>query len=247
MQFSDTTNKNGLIQKVEFYANLGDGAVSGNSTLLKQVTQSINDWQNKIITMILASQDDWDFDDSSATDYPVATTPLVAGQRDYTFPTSLNLLKVKRIDVTYDGTNWYRAEMFDSGEIGLGMGNDANTDARYSKNKPAYDLKSNAIWLYPEASSADVSAGATVRVEFQRDVTQFASTDTTAKSSLPLAFQPMIAQGAAYEFCAANELPGRAQGLLLMLQDGEARLKQFYGRRDNDGFSALKAGYVNYE
>ena len=36
--FSDTTNKNGLIQECEFWTNLGDGTISGDTTLLAQFT-----------------------------------------------------------------------------------------------------------------------------------------------------------------------------------------------------------------
>jgi len=86
LPFSDTTNKNGLIQRCETYTGLGDGGISGNAVLLKQFTALLNSATYKAITMIFDSQDDWDFDDNSiTTTYPIVTRALVAGQRDYKF------------------------------------------------------------------------------------------------------------------------------------------------------------------
>src|SRR5579872_319914 len=110
LQFSDTSaSRNGLLQDCEDNLNLGVTGITSNTNLLSTFTRYINTWYHKVVTMILEAQDDWDFDDLNNTDYPVATTPLVANQRDYTFPASLKILKIKRVDISYDSTNWFRA------------------------------------------------------------------------------------------------------------------------------------------
>ena len=80
MQFSDTTNLNGLIQRCELLTGLGDTGISGDATLLKHFTSLINQTYHKVVTMILQSQDEWDFDDKNHTDYPILTTDLVVSQ-----------------------------------------------------------------------------------------------------------------------------------------------------------------------
>ena len=55
MQFSDTTNKNGIIQQIEFRTNLGDTGISGDATLLKQFTGQINDAYMKAVGIIIAA------------------------------------------------------------------------------------------------------------------------------------------------------------------------------------------------
>jgi len=191
--------------------------------------------------MILASLDDWDFDDSNNTDYPVATTSLVASQRDYTFPTSLKILTIKRVDVSYDGTNYYEATPFDSSAPTFGLGNDSLTDANFSTSKPFYDLKANAIWLYPAATA---NTG-TLRIEFYRDISEFASTDTTKTPGFDTPFHRLLSLGAAYDYAMARGLE-TAPNIGTQLADMEIRMKQYYGKKDMDSHIALNSAYISY-
>ncbi len=242
MQFSDTSTKNGLIQDCEFLTGLGDATITGDSALFAIFTRSINQWYQKVVTMILDSQDSWDFDDINFTDYGVATANLVASQRDYTLPASLNLLKIKRVDVTYDGTNWYKAEPFDINETGLGVGNDTAFDANFDSSKPFYDMKANAIWLYPRPSSS-VTNG--MRVEFMRSIDEFTVSDTTQKPSIDAGFHRMLSAGASFDWAVAKGL-SNANTLSALLTDYENRLRTYYGRKNVDEQVVLKAGYVDY-
>jgi hypothetical protein len=245
--FSDTTNKAGLIQRCEILTGLGDTGISGNATLLKQFTGLINSAYQKVVTMILDAQDDWDWDDtgttdgstSTRTDYPVGTIAMVASQRDYTFPASLKMLKVKRVDVTYDNVNYYKAELFDSASTAYGVGNDTTVDGRFSKAAPVYDLKANSIWIYPTASASEVTAGAKVRIEFFREPSEFASTDTTKTPGIDTPFQPLIAILASFEYSLGHDLK-RADRLALTAQDYEGRLRTYYSKKDDAQVLALK-------
>jgi len=238
MQFSDTSTRQGLVQDCEDLCNLGATGISGNSTTLQTFTRYINQWYQKTVTMILEAQDDWDFDDINKTDYPVATTPLVANQRDYTLPASLKVLKVKRVDVTYDGTNYYRAAAIDSGAYSQPLGNDTLVDAQFSTSDPRYDVKGNSIWLYPRASS---STG-TLRVEFFREPTEFTTASTTAEPGFDEPFHRILSLGASFEYAMSKQLPFK-QDLFTMLQDMEARLKRYYGRKNEDTVLVMKSVY----
>lgn len=210
---------------------------------------STNRWMHKIWTMILSSVDGWDIDDFNQTNYPIATTPLVAGQRDYAFPTSLKALGIKRVDVTYDGVTYYKCEPWDSSETGLGLGSDTNTDARFSKNKPFYDIRANAIFLYPEASAADVSAGALLRIEYAREALEFSSGDVSTGTKVPgfdTPFHMMIALGMCYDWCVAKNLFNEATLIMNELNDYEVRLRTHYGIRDEDTKYMFQAAFVNY-
>lgn len=140
MVYNDISTKNGLIQLVEDYSNLGDGVISGDTTLLKKTTVRVNETINDIILEIMKSQDNFDWDDPTRTDFAVATTPLVALQRDYQFD-NLSFLKIKRMDITWDNVNWYRATSFDSTTHEDGLGNDTITDTRFQLTEPKYDPK----------------------------------------------------------------------------------------------------------
>ncbi len=43
MQYNNVTEKNGIIQRVEMLTGMGDGAISGDAVLLKQVTGLVNE------------------------------------------------------------------------------------------------------------------------------------------------------------------------------------------------------------
>lgn len=204
----------------------------------------INSWQHKVVsTMIYGSQDESDFDDQRNTTYPEKTTPLVAGQRDYSIPVSEKVVAIKRVDVSWDGgTTWYRAEPIDSNEIPYGIGRNSDTaaqntlDGNFEKTSPKYDTKANAIFLYPRPTQADEDAGALVRVQWQREITEFTSAELTTGTVVPgfdSAFHPMLYLGPSLEYCMANNLP-QTKNIASMLQDLEARLVRVYGSKQKD-------------
>lgn len=232
MQFNDTTNKNGLIQKCERLTNLGDGAISGDSTLLAYFTADINETQYELITEIMKSQDTFEWDDPNRTDYPIATTPLVASQRDYNFD-SISFLKLRRVDVSYDGTTYYRATPFDSSAYLKGMGNDTDVDGDFSKTSPKYDPKAFGLWLYPMASTADVTAGGKLRIEFTRAFDEFTVADTTQQPPIDRPFHELIAVGAAYRWLLDKD-SDKANKLLAQYQKGIENLKRYYNNRNED-------------
>ncbi len=88
LSFSDTTNKNGLLQDAEFMLNLGDAGITGDSSaqaLPKVFTRLINKWLHRLVAFIFLSQDDWTWDDTSNAYYPIANRNMVATQQDYLF------------------------------------------------------------------------------------------------------------------------------------------------------------------
>jgi hypothetical protein len=246
MVFSDTTGKSGLIQLCENYTGLKDGAISGNATSLAQFTAFLNNAVQKTVSMIISSQGDWDFDDSANSDYPISTTPGTTN-RDYSFPVSLKILKVKRVDASYDGSNTYQARPLDSASLpDTQVGNDAALDAFFSTGSPVYDLKSNALWLYPRFTQDQVDAGAFLRVEYVREVSgTFATTDTTKVAPIDSYFHPLIALLASYDWSIAN-LPNQLGILAPLIVDWEARLKEYYGKKQMEQAMSITANPVNY-
>lgn len=260
MQFSDTTNDTGIIQDITFLTGVDLNAYS-----LKDRTRNINQWYQKIITMILSSQDEWDFDDTAnLTGYPTATRPLVASQRDYLFSTALwNLLgregaaagsnaaisplMIKRVDICYDGVGntCYKAEMFDSGEYGKGLGNSTNEDSDFNKASPFVDVRDGGIWLYPMASASNVANSGVLRVEFVRNVDIFTTADTTQEPAIDPNFHRMLSLGASFDYAVAK---GRENGSALQVQliDFENRLRNYYGKKVKDRQIIMKQAFVDY-
>lgn len=243
MDFSNTTTKAGIIQRYERHSLLGDGVVSGDTTLLRQVTADINEVLYELTGDIILSSDDFDWDDPTRSDFPIATTPLVAGQRDYQFD-SISFLKLKRVDITYDGVNYYRAEPFDSATYQEGLGNDTNTDANFDKSHPKYDPKSFGFWLYPRASAADVAAGAKARIEYTRAYDEYTYDDTTKQPPIERPWHDLIAIGAALrlptlpndQYLKLSKLYGERvpAGNGYTFTGGRAAMVSSYGSRNED-------------
>lgn len=231
----------------------------------------INMWYQKIVSMILESQDDTNFDDNRQTNYPIATRLLVAGQRDYAFSTAswslsgkeggsvtssqaLLPLKIKRLDVSYDSVNYFRATPFDDGVPFWGFGNQTQEDSNMIPTAPRYGVKYNSVFVYPAAVASQVSAGAIMRLELERAVIAFsqsadyngaAMSTSTSIPGIDLPWHPMIAYGAAYEYANANNLP-QLQNIKQDLQDWEARVRIAYGRKDLDTLLAMRPAYDSF-
>jgi hypothetical protein len=218
--------------------------------------------------MILASQDEWDIDDINTTGtYPTATRAMAA-RRDYAFSAALwsligkeggsagsnaaiNPLKIKRVDLTYDNSTYYKAEPIDDGQIEIGLGNDANADSYFSKTTPRYDVRDNALWIYPMPSSTDVSNGGKIRLTIIREPLEFSSAEVTTGTKEPgfdEAFHVMIALGMIWDWCSAKGgtspvLTALKKDVQMELQDYEARLKQHYGSKQQDRKYTLNSIY----
>lgn len=219
----------------------------------------INLWYQKVADMILGSQDDSDWDDPRRTTYPVQTTPMIANQRDYPIPVSERMLKLKRVDISYDGSNSYRADPFDTGAFpqGIKFSNsssvDANFDANFIRQAPKYDFSYNAIWISPMPVAADVTAGGFIRAEWFRSVQPFTTsdyssviTDSTVIPGFDESFHMILAYGAAYEKANSDLLP-QADRIEKDLADWETRLRVAYGRKDLDTRNSLQVDYqVSY-
>lgn len=232
-----------------------DVSSSGYPTATRLI--DINSWYHKIVsTMIYGSQDESDFDDQRNSTYPIKTVPLVADQRDYSIPVSEKVVAIKRVDISYDGgTTWNRATPLDSNELEQGMGRFTDTtaentlDGYFTKSAPKYDTKHNALFIFPRATTADVTAGALMKVEWQREITEITSGEVTTGTLVPgfdSAFHPMLAYGPAFEYATINNLP-TAKSYGIILQDYEARLNKVYGSKQKDREIQLNGAFENYK
>lgn len=225
---------------VSFRANTNTTDYSAANRLL-----STNKWYQKTVSMILSAMDEWDWDDVNNTTYPVGTTSLVSGQRDYSFPDSFKILQVKRVDVTYDGSTWYQAQPVESSLLDMSLGDEATVDTKFQITEPKYDLKGNAVFLYPRPSDSTGS----IRIEYLREPAEFTSAEVTTGTKEPgfdALFHPIIALGMCYDWFVAKGRMDQAELVQAEINDYEARLKQHYGDKDkstNFQFTAINENY----
>lgn len=242
MVYSDTSGGQGLIQDCESLTNLGRGNISGNTELLQDFTRFINNRYYLAQSIILESQSEWDFDDNNKSDYPIITRGLVANQQDYPLPISdEKLLKVKRLEITYDGTSWNKAWPIDLKEVNSETSS-SNSDTRFSLTHPRYDIQFGSIFLYP---IPDTTVASALKMWISREVDVFTVSDTTKEPGFAKLFHNYLSVGASYDWALFKNLPTR-NALKDKLDDIEIRMRKFFSSQQQDrrvGFTLLEEDY----
>ena len=250
--FNDTTNKRGIIQAIERRIFPGDeNRISGNATLLAEFTADINLALDKVTALIIAAGGTWQWDDSNFTDYPIITTDLVAGQRDYSVTTDesgkliLDIYKVlakdentglyrelypvdaQSVEQPHDGYRWGAQ----SGVLGAYNGVNSLTDGGNEQGIPnRYDKTANGIFLdlIPSYNSTDG-----LKVYINREASYFTTTDTTKKPGFAGPFHDYLAVEPSFKY-ASIHTQSNAQAFQNEMLVMEAKIKEYYGNRERD-------------
>ncbi len=190
---------------MEFWTNLGDAAISGNSTLLKIMTARINAAFDRIMPLVLSYCDHLRWDDTNHTDKPIATFALTSGQADYKFTTddnSLNVLNITAVRILPSAT---ATDYVDLERLTLDdpIASEVMSPNSTNSGTPSYFLEhGNNLYLYPEPN---FTASAGIKVFFERDPSYFVSSDTTKKPGIPRPFHSLLALYPAYDWLLVNK------------------------------------------
>lgn len=249
MQLSDTTDYNGILQRCEHYTNLGLGTITGDTDLKKQFINHVNTAQHDMFFIAMEAADAWDVDDHKYTDRKVFTTPLTTN-RDYTIDFTERILEWERVDISWDSSEYFKANPIDTTEIPFGVGNADDVDSNFEKEDPRYDTRGNQLLIYPKADSSDVSAGGEIRMEWTREPNEFAldGSDDSEESFLPRTFHEHLAIRAAYKWLIVNK--PQNESLLSRLEAeigrGEEAIENHFNSRESDRQYAMSSAIDPY-
>jgi hypothetical protein len=238
--FNDTTNKSGIIQQLERKCGFNDGDISGNTLRMAQFTADINLAMDTVAAKIFKLGGTWQFDDSNHTNYPILTTDLVAGQRDYAFTADDSgniILGIYKVLVLRDGEykeinpvdQQSRTEDVDT------LTNGADLEGAVTR----YDKTANGIFLdlVPEANVTDG-----LKIYVNREPSYFTVSDTTKKPGFDGLVHEYLVYEVAYKYARDKRLPNKndlKEGLAME----EEKLNNRYGRRERDISRDLKPYY----
>jgi hypothetical protein len=209
MQYSDTTNKNGIIQDEEILLGFGDGGISGDTTRLKQMT-SLNNlaYHKASIKFIQNSSPGFIWDDLNYTsNFPRGSQDLVVGQKDYALPTAtgtysaanastlLTVLKIAVLDS--NGQEKVLAESSAS---------EAELNTYYNTNgqPEVYKLINGSVKVWPAPASGQVTTTNGLVIYFQRSVSEFVYNDTTKTPGIPVPFHRFISLQGSLDYAATH-------------------------------------------
>ena len=231
LQFSDTTNKSGILQKIERLCKLGDGYITGNAIRLKEWTADVNLALDKVLSIIFKIGGRLQFDDSNHVDYPFITTALTANQRDYTFTTDEQgnlILDIYRVMIKDENGVYFEIFPVDqqSDEYTNGFWSGQNATGIPSR----YDKTANGIFLDCIPSYTQ-SEG--VKIFINREGSYFISTDTTKKAGFAGLYHKFLALEPAYEYAYINDLKNK-NDIKTELLEMERDIKKHYRDRSKD-------------
>jgi hypothetical protein len=173
--------------------------------------------------------DDWDFQGE------ISTTDLENAVNEYAFPS--DILKIKRIELSYDGTTWRKATFFDVNQKQGGLTGNETKD--YAENDPFVEVYENSMFIYP-TPTADVTAG--LKIWYSKEIVgvdnsndDIASFSTSTDSpNLKEAFQKGLAYGAAKDYFIQFKDWESVKRIDEELEKIIARMRVFYGSRIQD-------------
>ena|SRR3990167_1615037 len=110
-------------------------------------TEALHDVYNRLIREIVSTGGDHFMEKS--------TFSLVADQQEYTLPA--DCIKLREIELQYDGTNWARARKRDISS--LTNSTEAHTLSAASESRPLFDILEDSFFLYPEPDTARTDGG----------------------------------------------------------------------------------------
>lgn len=188
MQYKNTTDKNGIIERAEMLCGLGDGAISGDTTLLKQFTGLMNQAYFEVVMAIMSVDKRWKFDDYNYNDLNNAPITMVTSQADYSIPvavTSANIATFLRLNGVYfqeaTGERTYLTPMTEEDTL-------TTTDGTPTK----YKNNGKSIIFQCPLSASCVTKYTTFHIEFQRVPDAFLYTDTTQQPGFIETYHDLI-------------------------------------------------------
>lgn len=205
MQFSDTTNKNGILQEIEFWTGLGDGVVTGNATIKKQMTSRVNRALERRLPLLVTNRDQLRWDDTNHTDLPIVTGDLTSGQGDYQCLTDDNGLAVINITNVLILQTSTATEYIELARLTL---DDPRALSAMSPNPsdvgvPSHFVeKDNTVFLYPQPN---YSKTAGVKLFIERSQSYFVDSDTTKSPGIPVQFHQLLPLDASKDWLLVNK------------------------------------------
>ena len=234
IQFSDTTNRDGLIQMIE--DRTGAGSASASSYPLGAKTRDINSAFARLMSIAVKVSGRWQVDDTNQTDYPIVLYDVVTSQQDYAFvrdgsSPSNQVLDIHRIEIKDNAGNWKLLVPIDEADIDVAM-----TVFESTAGVPEYyDKTSNAIFLYPKPNYDSANG---LKFYFSRTPSYFLTTDTTKTAGIPDMFHEYLALRPSYLYCLSKGLP-QASALKQEVVEMEESIRAYYGSRQRDERSTL--------
>jgi hypothetical protein len=175
LAFYNSTDKSGIVDLIYRYTG-----ADTTKYPLAEVVSDVNLAVDRLLALAIRASGKWQYDDTNHTDYPIITTNLVSGQRDYSFTTDEGgnlILDIYRVMVADSSGVFYDLELVDQQTKDyktIGMVDGQDIEGTPSK----YDKTANGIFL-DAIPNYSVTGG--IKIFINREASYFTDSDTTKK------------------------------------------------------------------
>ncbi len=183
----------------------------------------------------------------------ISSADLVADQREYplpiddtTTPFGGGLIKIQRVEISYDNSNWYVAEHIPFSGITTPTILDADINNAYSRTSPKYYIKDRSVWLIPTPDSADdvTASNAGLRIFWVKRPGEL--TVKTDIPDLPKDWLSVLQEGMLYDVFRKFNRTADARDALVNWQIGISRMKELgqdYDTEQNYNLQIINKNY----
>ena len=209
-----------------------DDTVNTNDTTypLADKARDVNIALDRVLALIFQVGGTWQFDDSNHTDYPIITTNLVSGQRDYSFVSDENgnlILEVQRVFCADPAGIFHEIYPVD---VPNGANRNYTSGQNITGTPTTYDKNATGIFLDAIPSYNSTNG---LKVYVNREGSYFTAGDTTKKPGFAGLFHEYLVLHTAYKYAVRKGL-AKANQLKGDMLEMENDLIDYYEYREKD-------------
>lgn len=221
MQFNPTDKSISIVGDIDFLL-FGDSVSLNTDYSLVDRTRNVNIAYDEAVAELYKADPNYKWDDTTNTDFPIATTPLVANTDHYVLLDSA--LVIHKFRIKDRNGNWITLTPKLRSEL-------TDTELNATGTPDKYFKIDNAVFPLPVP---DYGAAAGVELAFQRGGNHFATTDTTASPGFNLQFHQILSISAALRYALANGMSEKVKTLQEMKEDIRSKMVEHYQLRSPD-------------
>lgn len=220
MQFNSADKTISIVADIDFLL-FGNSEFNSDYSLVDRARNVNISWDEAIAELYKADPN-YKWDDTTNTDFPIATLDLSADADHYTLLDSalvIHRLRIKDRNGKYKTlTPVLRAELTD-------------TELEETGDPLKYYKMGGAVFPVPVP---DYGAEDGVELEFQRGANYFESSDTSAAPGFNAQFHQFLSIGAALRYAVANGMKSKAGDLSAMKEQVREAMRTHYQLRSPD-------------
>lgn len=221
MKFNSTDKSDSIISDIDFLL-FGDSSTLNTDYSLTDRTRNINIVYDEAVAELYKADPNFNWDDSTNTDFPIATKDLVANQDHYTLLDSsliIHRVRIMNREGKYQTLDPVLRRELDDSELEA-----TGTPEKYYK-------VGSAIFPVP---IPDYGGTGGVEVEFQRGANHFTTSDTDKEPGFNSQFHQILSVGAALRYALANGMRDKASQLSAIKEQIRTSIREHYQSRSPD-------------